>query len=73
VAGPFQPTCRDGRRCSTADTYLRPALQRPNLEGRTGGQAKVRIERCCPAGMTYRDDDIGYTDRADLDVLVAGL
>ncbi len=29
---PFQVTQRDGRRWSTADGYLRPALERPNLE-----------------------------------------
>jgi choline dehydrogenase len=32
----FQVTQRNGRRCSTADAYLRPAGNRPNLEVRTG-------------------------------------
>ncbi|HUA73897.1 MAG TPA: GMC family oxidoreductase N-terminal domain-containing protein [Solirubrobacteraceae bacterium] len=31
----FQVTQRDGRRFSTADAFLRPALKRPNLEVRT--------------------------------------
>ncbi len=30
-AGFYQVTQRDGLRCSTADAYLRPALERPNL------------------------------------------
>jgi choline dehydrogenase len=31
-AGMFQVTAKDGRRCSAADAFLRPALQRPNVE-----------------------------------------
>ena len=34
--GRFQLTQRDGRRCSTADAYLHPAAERPNLEVRSG-------------------------------------
>jgi choline dehydrogenase-like flavoprotein len=34
--GRFQVTQRDGRRCSTADAYLHPAAERPNLEVLTG-------------------------------------
>src|ERR1041384_747250 len=34
-AGRYQVTCRRGRRWSTADAYLRPALGRPNLTVRT--------------------------------------
>ena len=32
--GRFQLTQRDGLRCSTADAYLHPAADRPNLEVR---------------------------------------
>jgi choline dehydrogenase len=35
-ASMFQVTQRSGRRFSVADAYLRPALQRPNLELRSG-------------------------------------
>jgi choline dehydrogenase/4-pyridoxate dehydrogenase len=38
----LQSAIRDGRRCSGADAYLRPALGRPNLVVRTGVRA-VRI------------------------------
>src|SRR5262245_55665658 len=34
--GRFQLNQRNGRRCSTADAYLHPAADRPNLEVRTG-------------------------------------
>jgi choline dehydrogenase-like flavoprotein len=34
--GFYQTTTRDGKRCSAAVGYLRPALKRPNLELRTG-------------------------------------
>ena len=37
--GRFQLTQRDGWRDSTADAYLRPALQRPNLDVITGAMA----------------------------------
>jgi len=35
--GRYQVTCRDGRRCSTAVAFLRPALDRPNLTVVTSG------------------------------------
>ena len=34
--GLYQTTTRDGRRCSAAVAYLKPAMQRPNLTVRTG-------------------------------------
>jgi choline dehydrogenase len=41
----FQVTQRDGRRFSTADAFLRPAMTRPNLEVRTGvGVLGVELE-----------------------------
>ncbi len=38
-AGLYQVTQRDGRRCSAATAWLRPALDRPNLEVITGALA----------------------------------
>ncbi len=35
-AGLYQTTIRDGRRCSAAVAYLRPAIRRPNLDVKTG-------------------------------------
>ncbi len=37
--GRSQQTIRDGRRCSAAVAYLRPALARPNLEVETNALA----------------------------------
>jgi len=39
-AGLYQTTIRDGRRCSAAVGYLKPALSRPNLTVRTGVMVK---------------------------------
>jgi len=39
-AGLYQTTTRDGRRCSAAVGYLKPALSRPNLTLRTGVMVK---------------------------------
>ncbi|RMF31204.1 MAG: hypothetical protein D6765_02125, partial [Bacteroidetes bacterium] len=38
--GFYQVTQRRGRRCSAADAFLEPALQRPNLQLRTGAQVQ---------------------------------
>ena len=39
--GYHQTTTRKGRRCSTAVGYLRPAMQRPNLQVLTGALAET--------------------------------
>ncbi|NII74696.1 choline dehydrogenase-like flavoprotein [Dyella sp. SG562] len=50
--GLYQVTQRDGARCSAAVAYLRPALQRANLEVRTGVLAqRVLIERGRAVGV----------------------
>jgi choline dehydrogenase len=52
--GYYQVTQRRGRRWSTADAYLRPALDRPNLTVRTDALAtKVLIEKGRAAGVRY--------------------
>ncbi len=43
--GYYQNTARDGRRCSTAYGYLRPARSRPNLDIITGAQvSRIVVE-----------------------------
>jgi choline dehydrogenase len=50
-----QVTQRNGRRWSAADAYLRPALDRPNLEVRTGMHAaRVLVEGGRAAGVVLR-------------------
>ncbi len=51
-----QVTQKDGKRFSTADAYLRPALKRPNLEVVTGAEVmRVELEGTRATGVRYRD------------------
>ena len=55
--GRFSSPMRDGRRWSAADAYLRPALERPNLEVRTGALVtRVVIDRGRATGVRYLHD-----------------
>ncbi|HZE30406.1 MAG TPA: GMC family oxidoreductase N-terminal domain-containing protein [Actinoallomurus sp.] len=52
--GYYQVTQRRGRRCSTADAYLRPALDRPNLTVQTDAlTTKVLVENGRATGVRY--------------------
>jgi choline dehydrogenase len=56
-AGWYQVTQRDGRRCSAAAGYLRPALGRPNLRVETGAHVtQVLIDGRRVAGVEYAKD-----------------
>lgn len=46
-SGHYQTTTRDGRRCSAADAFLRPVLNRPNLTVMTG----VSVQRVLTEGL----------------------
>ena len=64
-AGYYQLTTRNGRRCSTAVAYLRPAEGRPNLRVQTGAHAMAVLfegRRAC--GVRYRVDGEVRTLRA---------
>lgn len=53
--GYYQVTQRDGRRCSSAVAYLRPALHRPNLEVRTHALVeKVQLHQRRAESISYR-------------------
>ena len=53
-SGFYQVTQKDGRRCSAADAYLRPVLDRPNLEVLTDARVtKVVVEGGRAAGVRY--------------------
>ena len=53
-SGFYQVTQKDGRRCSAADAYLRPAMARPNLEVLTDARVtKVVVEGGRAAGVRY--------------------
>ena len=71
--GFYQVTQRSGRRCSTADGYLRPAMSRPNLTVATDALV-TRIEisdgRAC--AVHYLRGGAEETARADREILLAG-
>ena len=50
----MQQTIRDGRRCSAAEAYLRPALGRANLTVETGALAnRIVLEAGRAVGVEY--------------------
>ena len=70
----WQMTIRDGRRCSAAVAYLRPALARPNLDGR-GGRAGDAAS--CSTAAARLASNICATGermiaRAEREVILAG-
>lgn len=72
-AGLYQVTCRKGRRWSTADAYLRPALNRPNLTVRTHAQAtRLRVDGARVTGVRYLIGGGERTARAESEVILAG-
>jgi len=55
--GYFQTTARNGRRCSTAVGYLKPAMKRPNLRVLTGAVAeRVLFEGKAATGIVFRHE-----------------
>ncbi|NBC37436.1 hypothetical protein GTZ99_12840 [Novosphingobium sp. FSY-8] len=66
-------TIRDGRRHSTADAYLRPAMGRPNLEVRTGALAtRILMTDGRATGIAYRQHGAEHTVQAAREVVLAG-
>ena len=71
--GYYQATSRDGRRCSTATGYLRPAENRPNLTVVTDSLAtKVVFEGRRAVAVEYRRYGIAHQARAAVEVIVSG-
>jgi len=72
-AGRFQVTQRNGRRCSTAVAYLRPAVERGNVDVITNAHAsRILFEGDRAVGVEYLRDDALQTVRAEREVLVCG-
>lgn len=63
-----------GRRCSTADAYLKPAAKRPNLEVRTGAHVtRVLFSERTATGVEYRQaDGTLQTVQARREVILSG-
>ena len=71
--GRNQNTIRDGRRCSAATAYLRPAMARPNLTVETGALvSRIVLEGNHAVGVEYRRGGKTHTVRAHREVLLAG-
>jgi choline dehydrogenase/4-pyridoxate dehydrogenase len=71
--GRNQNTIRDGRRCSAAVAYLRPAMERPNLTIEVNALVtRVVVERSRAVGVEYRRAGETHHVRAHREVLLAG-
>ena len=70
-AGAYQLTCHDGWRWSTADAYLKPVHDRPNLTVRANSPATEILfdgQRAC--GVAYVHAGVEATARADAEVIL---
>ncbi len=71
--GFYQVTQRRGRRCSTADGYLRPAIGRPNLTVLTDAlTTKVLVENGRAVGVRYVTAGREEEARAGREVILSG-
>jgi choline dehydrogenase-like flavoprotein len=71
--GYYQATARNGRRCSTAVGYLRPAEKRPNLRVEVEALAtRVLFEGKRAAGVAYEARGARHEVRAAREVILSG-
>jgi choline dehydrogenase len=71
--GFYQTTTRSGRRCSTADGYLRPAMSRPNLTVQTDALVtRIEVEDGRASVVHYLRGGANRSARADREILLAG-
>lgn len=72
-AGAYQVTCRRGRRWSTYEAFLKPAMARPNLTVTTHAlAARVELEGDRAVGVSFRQGGAEHTVRATREVLLSG-
>jgi choline dehydrogenase len=72
-AGLYQVTCKGGRRWSTNEAYLKPARDRANLTVATHALAcRVELDGERATGLTFRQDGLEHTVRANREVLLCG-
>ena len=70
--GHFQMTMRNGRRCSSAAAFLKPALKRPNLHVFTGAQTEgLTLEGKRAVGIRFRRGDQIMEARARHEVVLS--
>jgi choline dehydrogenase len=72
-AGYYHLTTRNGRRCSTAVGYLRPAMKRPNLLVITHALSeRVLLDGTRATGVTFRQAGVSRTVTVRREVIVCG-
>jgi choline dehydrogenase len=72
-AGYHQTTTRNGKRCSTAVGYLRPAMHRPNLRVVTGAMTeRITFDGRRATGAAFRRDGQLGTATAAREVILCG-
>ena len=70
--GPYQMTQREGRRWSSADAYLRPALQRPNVTVETTSYVtQLILDGDRASGVRYLRDGAMREARTSQEIIVA--
>jgi choline dehydrogenase len=71
--GYHQTTTRNGRRCSTAVGYLRPAMKRPNLRVITHALSeRIVFEGTVATGVEFRREGVSDTVIATREVILCG-
>ncbi|PPC77072.1 choline dehydrogenase [Pokkaliibacter plantistimulans] len=71
--GVMDMTIRDGKRWSTAQAYLRPALERPNLTAEVGAHVtRILFEGQRAVGVEYIQDGQTVQVRAEREVILSG-
>ncbi len=71
--GIFQINTRNGRRASTANEYLRPAMKRWRIELKTRAMAtRILFEGKRAIGVTYQRAGVHYRARARREVILSG-
>ena len=70
--GLYQSTQRDGMRCSAADAYLHPALERPNLELLTGALVtRLLLDGTSVRGLEVDIGGVARELRAEREVILS--
>jgi choline dehydrogenase len=71
--GRMDMTIRNGRRCSTALAYLKPAMGRPNLTVVTGALAtRILVQGGRAVGVDYAENGLPKSVRAGREVISCG-
>src|SRR5699024_12620304 len=72
-AGLYQVTCKQGRRWSVADAYVRPSMERRNLTVRTAAfVTSIQVDAGRATGVAYRHRGEAVVVHAAAEVIVSG-